>query len=78
MFNAFFMACGILFHDYSLEWSSVSRRSPHVIGRGSFVRTLWLVTTVLLFFSFQSNLKASLIIRTYEDKIETLDEMLER
>ncbi len=74
------MLFGMYFQEYHVSWQSIANVSRNLPSykQGLFLRTIWLVGTTFMIQFYCSILKASFIIKHYEDEITTLDEMVNR
>ncbi len=78
------MNFGMIFHEFTISWKdfiSASISTKHMqlsYWRFRLLQTKWLFFAFFLVMFFNSNLKASFVIKMYEKEITTLDEIIER
>ncbi len=65
-----FLAYGVLFQEYFFN--------DKLRGITSRVMILWVTSAFVLSSAFMANLKSSLINKTYEDKTNTLNEIVDK
>ncbi len=80
------MTFGMMFQEYYIKWPHIVKGhkfvsqlpTTYTLKQGVFLRLVWLAATTFLVQFYTSQLKASFIIHSYEDVIQSIDEMLER
>ncbi len=82
--DTFFMVYGAMYQEYAMKCNSLQQRhsSGHInmpqTFQGSAVMFLWVAMLTFLVQAYQSNLKASLVVKTHERQIGSLQEMVEK
>ncbi len=66
------MSFGIVYQEYYLQGYKTKTFQDRL------VRFLWIITTFVLALSYQSNMRASLVVKDYEKDVGSLDELIER
>ncbi len=66
------MSFGIVYQEYYPQGYKTKTFQDRL------VRFLWIITTFVLALSYQSNMRASLVVKDYEKDVGSLDELIER
>ncbi len=68
------MAYGVLLRQHKPKWGQL----VHKVRSGHFLYVVWVIVAWFVVEFYESNLKASLMIKSYEPNIESLWELIER
>ncbi len=70
------MSYGIVFCEYHSHQHRYKSSSKTLLFHN--IRLVWIIASMFLSMAFVGNLKSSLIRRTYTEKTQTLDEMIDK
>ncbi len=73
------MPYGIVFQEFHQKWfNTFEKQYQKYLDRGPLLRMTWMMVAFLLGMAYAGNLKASLVIKSYEPRIKSLNEMIEK